>query len=188
MSITSIGLDWSLTSPGICIVKNGKPTFHFLTDKKKFQTKLTENLIGYPYPEYSSDVERYSKIANWAIEIIKSVQGEHIIAIEGFSFGSKGSRLFQIAENAGVLKYVLNQHGYKFAVVPPTVIKKFLSGKGNSKKIVMIESFIQKTGLKLHEEFKSSKIDVKPVDDLVDAYALAVYHMTSVSGDPVSTT
>lgn len=181
MSNIFIGLDWSLTSPGICIIENGKPTFHFLTTKKKFQTKLCDWLIGYPYPEYSSDIERYSKLSDWAFCIINKV---HLdtgifpkISIEGFSFGSTGSRLFQIAENAGVLKYVLNQYGYNFTVVPPTVIKKFLSGKGNSKKIVMIESFISKTGIKLHEEFGSSKIDVKPVDDLVDAWALAAYEI-----------
>lgn len=183
MSTITIGLDWSLTSPGICIIENGNPTFHFLTEKKKFQTKLRDWLIGYQYPEYSSDIERYSKLAKWAIDTItkhyKTDERNWLekpkIAIEGFSFGSTGSRLFQIAENAGVLKYVLTQNDLEFTTIPPTVIKKFLSGKGNSKKIVMIESFIKKTGIKLHEEFGSSKLDVKPVDDLVDAWALASY-------------
>ena len=42
------------------------------------------------------------------------------IYIEGYSFGSKGRAIFQIAENGGILKYRLKD--YKYTIIPPANI------------------------------------------------------------------
>ena len=42
-------------------------------------------------------------------------QNQPIIFIEGYSFGSKGQGVFQIAENCGILKYRLLEEEYGIA-------------------------------------------------------------------------
>lgn len=180
--MTFIGIDYSLTSPGITILENDKNfKMFFLSTKKKFQTKLSNELNGYVYPDWTTDIERYTYLANWVLSIIKDCYNP-VIYIEGYSYGSTGMRLFQIAENCAVLKYILNINGYNFQSIAPSANKKYLSGKGNANKELMCQSFINKTGLKLHEHFNSSKIDVSPVNDLVDSYSLASLAYSNTSG------
>jgi len=95
--------------------------------------------------------------------------------IEDYSFGSKG-RVFNLAENCGLLKHKLYTGGYKFSTVAPTVIKKFATGKGNANKEVMYESFLRETGLNLNAVLspRSTKIG-SPVNDIVDAWYIANY-------------
>ena len=65
--------------------------------------------------------------------------------IEDYSFGSKG-RVFNLAENCGLLKYMLFKKGYRFFTVPPTVVKKFATGKGNANKEAMVKAAQEKYG------------------------------------------
>ena len=49
---TIIGIDYSLTSPAICITtdfvfKNSK--FYYLTNKKKYIGKMSNNIIGFEH-------------------------------------------------------------------------------------------------------------------------------------------
>jgi Holliday junction resolvasome RuvABC endonuclease subunit len=63
-----------------------------------------------------------------------------------------------------------------FKSFPPTVIKKFATGKGNANKEVMYESFVDElltpTDLKERLTPKATKVK-NPVSDLVDAYFIA---------------
>ena len=63
-----------------------------------------------------------------------------------------------------------------FKSYPPTVIKKFATGKGNANKEVMYESFVDElltpTDLKERLTPKATKVK-NPVSDLVDAYFIA---------------
>jgi hypothetical protein len=62
------------------------------------------------------------------------------------------------------------------SVVPPTVIKKFGTGKGNASKELMYESFFSDLGVDIRE--KIGIISVKqwnPISDIVDAYYIANY-------------
>jgi len=71
-------------------------------------------------------------LSRWAREIIH----EHSVTkvfMEGYAFGATG-RVFQIAENTGSLKYQLWKEGLGYDVYPPSMIKKFATGKGNANK------------------------------------------------------
>ena len=98
---TIIGIDYSLTSPAVCV--NGKK-FYYLTSKKKWQVKISEDIIGYAHKEWTDPIQRFTYISDFVFDIISSL-GTPKIFIEGYSFGSKGQGLFQIAENCGILKY-----------------------------------------------------------------------------------
>ena len=93
------------------------------------------------------------------------------IALEGYSFGSKGHRLFQIAENTGVLKYKLYQAGIPVEVLPPSQVKKFATKKGNANKEKMYDAFLEETGVDLMKEITPLKKDIgNPVSDIIDSY------------------
>jgi Holliday junction resolvasome RuvABC endonuclease subunit len=92
------------------------------------------------------------------------------VAIEDYSYGSQG-KVFHIAENTGLMKWKVWQAEINYKLLPPTVIKKFATGKGNANKEKMYESFLQETSRNLQEELviKSTKIG-NPVSDIVDSY------------------
>jgi Holliday junction resolvasome RuvABC endonuclease subunit len=169
-----VGIDYSLAGPAVVVI-DGEPSFYYLTEKKKFVGPIKHNLFGTQYPEYMCESDRYDRICSWVLNIMEkhNISASDSIYIEGYSFGSSGSSLAQIHENCGVLKYELFKGGYTYNTVPPTSVKKFATGKGNAKKDQMCQQFIDDTGIKLHEEFGSKKIDSKPAQDLVDAYYIA---------------
>ena len=55
--------------------------------------------------------------------------------------------------------------------MPPTTVKKYATGKGNSDKNAMHRSFRLETGVDLKEEITPRKAKVgNPVSDIVDSY------------------
>jgi Holliday junction resolvasome RuvABC endonuclease subunit len=96
------------------------------------------------------------------------------ILIEDYSFGSKG-RVFNLAENCGILKYMLYKAGYRFFTVPPTVVKKYATGKGNATKEKMYDAFVVETGIDLHNIISRTTKLGSPTTDIVDAWYIARY-------------
>ena len=191
-----IGIDYSLSSPGICVNISEEEfryedcKFYYLTNTKKYEGTFKEKMafgtsaveyIGAPHRPYSSEPERYNNIANWAIDIIK-LYGDAktginrinpTIQIEDYSFGSTG-RVFHIAENLGLLKYKLKiECGWDYTLLAPSVIKKFATDKGNANKEIMLSAFQGDTGVNLAELFESSA--KSPISDVVDAYFICKY-------------
>lgn len=68
------------------------------------------------------------------------------VVIEGFSFGSKGSSLYQVAGLGYLVRHRLWDAGIPFGVVPPTVLKKYATGKGNAGKPDMLDAAIRRFG------------------------------------------
>lgn len=176
------GIDYSLTSPSICIYEGkvnefdfDKCKIYFLSNTKKFSTYNYKNIDGQEnLSNFSSPEERYDFISDWAMDIIISHEVEKV-AIEDYSYGSTG-KVFHIAENAGLLKWKLWQSEIEYVLVAPTHIKKFATGKGNAKKEMMYENFLTETqrNLQLELEIKSEKIG-NPVSDIVDSYYICKY-------------
>lgn len=175
---TIVGIDYSLSCPCIC-VSNTKVFmenyFYYLSNNKKhWMTAL--NVLGDPHDDYTSDQQRYENIASWALNIILPLPRSNLqIIIEDYSFGSKG-RVFNIAENCGMLKYFLYKEGYSFSTVAPTVIKKYATGKGNATKQAMYDAFVNLTDIDLINVFggKSGRLD-SPTTDIVDSFYLTQY-------------
>jgi len=164
---TKIGIDYSLTSPAIC-VNDGNLMFYYLTSKKKWIGKQSENIIGYEHKEWKDPIERFTYISDFAIEIIKQTQNPEIY-IEGYSYGSKGRGLFQIAENCGILKYRLQEQNFNYETVVPSVVKKGATGKGNADKDLMYEAFVKEVKIDLKKLFDTEKVG-NPLSDIVDSY------------------
>ena len=171
------GIDYSLTSPAICVakiidneVKFENCKFHFLKQNKSHKS-LGKVFLAYDYPEYTDDIDRFSKLASWTIECIRWYDGRvNRVYLEGYAFAATG-RVFNIAENMGILKKQLKEDGFKYTTIPPSVIKKHATGKGNANKDLMYETFLSETQVDLRSQLspKSTKIS-NPVSDIVDAY------------------
>jgi Holliday junction resolvasome RuvABC endonuclease subunit len=108
-------------------------------------------------------------------------KNETEILIEDYSFGSKG-RVFHLAENCGLLKYLLYKNGWSYSTVAPTVIKKYATGKGNASKEKMYEAFRELTQLDIVDIYCSKTLG-SPITDIVDSYYIAMYMWDSVQNN-----
>ncbi|MDA9761389.1 hypothetical protein N9C63_00510 [bacterium] len=130
-----------------------------------------ENIFGYEHSEYTTPIERFSQISDWVFSIITRVVNPKVF-IEGYSFGSKGQAVFQIAENCGILKYRLQLAEIEYETIVPSVVKKYASGKGNADKQFMYDSFKEHTEVDLMKKFDMEKLN-NPVTDIIDSYYIA---------------
>ena len=162
-----IGIDFSLTSPAICVYKNGEYNFiSFFNDDGKdwkksksktyrYHNELCDIIEIIPYTRNIDDCnyrnEQKTKMAdalmivNLIIDKLKSIiDDDVIIGLEGFSYGSISSSTLDLAMYNSFLrmKLIENFGSDVLNIVSPTEGKKVLFGKGNAKKDDMIRSFI----------------------------------------------
>lgn len=83
------------------------------------------------------------------------------VAIEGFSYGSKGSGVDFQYGLGWIIRKGLFETEIPFLIVPPTVLKKYAGAKGNAKKDALAVEIFKRWGY----EHKS--------DNVRDAYVLA---------------
>ena len=170
----TIGIDYSLSSPAICVCtgqfKFENCKIHYLTSVKKYEGDFCNGQInGRLHLPYTSETQRHDQISKWALSVINS--SIHNIFIEGYSFGSKGL-VFNLAENMGTLKHKLYKLDKEFKSIVPGRVKKNATGKGNADKLKMYEQFVKDTKINLMKEFDQTKLN-NPVTDVVDAYYVA---------------
>jgi len=186
---TIVGIDYSLTSPAVCINNEGEYMFYYLTNKKKYIGQMAKNIIGYEHQEYDTPIRRFSQISDWAINTFNRLNYDLKnlkVFIEGYSFGSKGQAVFQIAENCGILKYRLQQLNIQYDTVVPSVVKKGATGKGNADKDMMYESFLKETKIDLKKIFDTDKVG-NPVSDIADSYFIQKVGYENIKGTKKST-
>ena len=94
------GIDYSLTSPAICVYKEEDDGFfnfdgcmlYYLSNNKRQQQLAAgcgvSNIIAEPYPEWDCEEERHEKLSTWAYLCI---QGCDEVFIEGYAFATSGN-------------------------------------------------------------------------------------------------
>jgi Holliday junction resolvasome RuvABC endonuclease subunit len=176
-----VGIDYSMSCPAITIIHADIPVdfdscrLFYLSTKlnKKILANITSTRLG----EYESNEQRYDLISEWAVQSISQQVGKAPTAVfmEDYSFGSKG-KVFHIAENSGLVKHKLWKLGYEINTIPPTVIKKFATGKGTATKDQMYDAFFNETAVPLMKHYQpKAKAVGSPVGDIVDSYYLCKY-------------
>lgn len=198
-----IAIDFSINSPGICLIKDGKP--HYIsylkpkTGTKKQQALQEEmnllddvTLIYQEEPNVEKQelvrVMRHRSIAQGICDIIAEytdLTQEYKIYFEGSSYGTSRfgtNSLIDLASASSILKsYLIDRFNVTvLEVYAPTSIKKH-AGKGNMSKMQMWEVYINdksnhESGLwNFCQQFRLDKKIMKPLDDLVDAYFIMSY-------------
>lgn len=178
------GIDYSIGCPCLCIhegevwdIKNS--TFFFLTGTKKYQTewvginKSDTTIVGLPNNDdrFYFDAPRFEYRSRVFVNIMKELCVDKV-AIENYAMGANG-RITGLAEAGGVLKQAIWHSGIPFDLVPPTTVKKSFTGKGNSSKTAMADSFRDQTGIDIWDTLipDKTKFD-SPAEDVVDSFAI----------------
>lgn len=141
-----IGLDLSLNSTGMAVITN---------QNKEYTNTITTNNKG---------INKIIEIKKRIINIIKKYEEEEIIiGIEGYGYNTVYAH--KIGELGGVVKTALIEEfpGCKIVIIPPAVVKKYITGSGNAKK----EQMLLKLFIKFGKQFKNS--------DEADAYSIAKF-------------
>jgi crossover junction endodeoxyribonuclease RuvC len=107
----------------------------------------------------ATGVARFHQFYDWASELCLKYRPDAIL-IEGYGFGNQHT-LVTLVEVGTAIRLALFSKGAKMYTVPPTVLKKFVTGAGNAKKDQMALGIYKRWGL----EF--------PNNNEADAYALA---------------
>ena len=145
-----IGIDLSLTATAIVVLSEKAVTLFQGTISTKANEKIED---------------RFLKIEKYLFNIIKTNQPSRI-NIEGLSYSSKGQATLDSAGLHFLIRTTLRRNKIPFRITPPTTLKKFVSGKGNCKKNLMLKEAYKKWG----EDFFD--------DNICDAYSLSRYEMT----------
>lgn len=188
-----IGIDPSINSTGLTILKydnNKLVNEKFFIIKPNKLTKKEEKISikNFKYliynkidiSEYKDDNHKgeYCKTLNM-IEISELIykticknthKDDNItISMEGISYGSsiRTKSIFDLAGLNYLIRNLIIKNGHmKLLICPPQEIKKFASGKGNSLKDILVNSF-----LILYPKYEI----IPKLDDLVDSYYMAKY-------------
>ena len=183
---TIAGIDYSLSCPAICVYNSydgefnfDNAKFYFRSNLQRFDSFHENRMWGENHGPWKTDEDRYDDIATWALDILTDANSVDKVFLEGYSYGSTG-KVFHIAENTAILKYFMWEEGIDFEIIPPTVIKKFATGKGNANKELMYENFDRENS---HVDLQSwltprSNNIISPVSDIVDSYFIAKYGLS----------
>lgn len=85
----------------------------------------------------------------------------HSICVEGPSYSSNGAFTLQMGALHYMIRIMFKKQNVNFKVVPPTTLKKFVTGSGRAKKALMLLKVYKRWGVEFAD------------DNLADAYSLA---------------
>jgi len=148
MSSIIASIDPSLTGTAVCVLDRDAETII--------------DLVTFKVPKDTIGVARL----NWLVKTLHTKLKEHNpkeIFIEGYSFMSTGRSIISLGELGGVYRLLLAQRWGGYYEIPPTSLKKFITGKGNSKKQILLEQTYRKWGL---------GSEILKDDNQVDAFGL----------------
>jgi crossover junction endodeoxyribonuclease RuvC len=150
-----IGIDPSLTSTGIVVLRGNKVELAVTTKNKPALGTIERVRLIY---ERIVDIqENLSDGEKW--------QAPDLIVIEGFSYGSKGRSVFDIAylgwRIREELEWLKEQDNIPWLEVPPSQLKKFATGQGNANKEIILQQVYKRWGVEFSD------------NNQADAYVLA---------------
>ena len=178
MNVNIVGIDYSTTSPAICVKVNDKWDIHYLTQKKRLADEYRHDpflFYGGFLPKIQVPIARYRYISSLAIDVMDYYDVAAVF-IEDYAYAATG-RVFNIGENTGILKNRLTRKDIPFYEIPPTVVKKYATGRGNANKELMLANFITTTGIDIKDIMDHTGDN--PISDIVDSYFVCEYGMNN---------
>lgn len=145
------GLDLSLTATGVAVIEDGKKLFSGVIRSHPAGKRPVDEL-----ERILDIVGRVEKILDTHMDA-----GEGLVVIENLAFMAKGNTLTQLSGLNYFVRKMCRDRGWRFALVAPLTLKKFVTGKGKGDKSVMMAE--------IHKRWGEAFLD----DNEADAYALA---------------
>lgn len=139
-----IGLDLSLTSTGLAdFTHNGREVVTMT---------IRTNSLG------NRTEDQHKRLTNIVTEISKHVLAQagspDLIVVEGPSYGSKGAGTWDRAGLWWLVTSHIIDRGWPLAVIPPAVLKKYATGRGNADKTAMAVAVQKRWGVELCDDNK----------------------------------
>jgi crossover junction endodeoxyribonuclease RuvC len=141
-----VGLDLSLTSTGLATLPDH--AIRIQTTAKDWPDEVRR--IGHIWDEV------------W-LQMFGHATPRPLVVIEGLSYGKVLGSAFTRAGLHYVVRLELDRLGCPVVVVPPTTLKKFVTGKGNASKELMVSTVAKRTGRLISS------------DDVADALGLLAF-------------
>jgi len=130
-----VGIDPSLSCTAICWNRIETELFKSQSEGKSLESRIA----------------RFVSLAYRVAKKVRELEPIFIV-IEGYSFASKGM-VYHLGEYGGILrKELIDGSSAEFVEVPPSSLKKFVTGSGAGKKELMIARLSRKFGV----EFSTS--------------------------------
>lgn len=126
-----MGIDPSLSSSGICY-----------GDGRKSISGIVKLKPGIDPREVGNRVRRVKKIAEGVEKYLKE-SSPSLVMIESYSYGSRTGGEY-LGELGGVLRSRIYKYCNQVLEVSPSAVKKFATGKGNSKKELVIGHILKR--------------------------------------------
>ena len=178
--LTLVGLDFSINSPAVTILKDNEYFFYAINRKdSKVVRKL--NMLNNVTIEICSNegltpFQYYDKMTDMLIRWINSNIGPNtIFALEDWIYSLRGSALIDIVYATSILRYkLIKKYGEdKLNFYSPTHVKKEFTGNGRADKNMMLEHF-NSLGLVFPLSNYSNALDKtqKPLEDMIDSFAV----------------
>lgn len=137
-------LDLSLTSTGMASVHAGEIHLERLQPKR---------------------VKGYERLGHIQDRVLDFVRSADVVAVEGPAFGAQGSAYHQLAGLWWVITKALHEADIQFAVIPPSSVKQYATGKGNAPKDLVLAAAVRR--------FPQAEVDGNDVADALWMAALA---------------
>lgn len=161
-----LGIDQSLTSTGITLFDGIEYSFELIQTEKTKKTKC-------PTIDYT---RRLIQLKTRIAEIVEENNITHM-AMEGMSYGSSGSTVFDLGGLSHLIRELFISKNIPFIVIPPKTLKKYWTGSGNANKELMIlETDKKRISIPIRKNYGTKKEQKILADDnVVDSCALATF-------------
>jgi len=135
--------------------------FNLINQQKEIQLK---DIKYYLLTNKKKEIQRINEYYNLYKELLKEYKPK-IVSIEGYSYNSKQQTrsLFELGELSGMFKHLNYINKINTLIIPPSILKKIITGKGNSDKLKIKEIF---------ENNYKLKLKYKKNDDIYDSIGL----------------
>jgi len=160
----AIGIDTSLTGTGFAIKDSNikeNNGFTFKTIKTKPE-------------DFTDDTDRLIHIRNEILKLIPQNVDKVFIEDVFVGHGPSAGASLRLALLAGCVRAGLRDAGIKFEIVQPTMVKKYITGKGNAHKDLIMMTVFKKFGI---ETTNNNEADAIVMADM----AFEGYHPQKIS-------
>ena len=128
-----LGIDQSLTGSGVSIIDiDGIIEIDGIQGKQLIKST-------------KKGVKRLIDIKNQILVLNDKFKPDYV-AMEGYGFMTKG-RAFELGELGGMLKVMFTELGKEPMIIHPSHLKKYITGKGNADKSIMLMGIYKKYGI-----------------------------------------
>lgn len=147
----SIGLDLATTT-GIAIVRDSE-----------HQAQIsTENVFTIDGSKYKDPIDRGTYISEQVILSVIGAEAQYpldtmVIFMEGYAF-ARVANLEPIIAIGTLTRFMLREKNFKYTVVAPNSLKQFVSGKGQSKKSVMMMNVFKNWGVETKDDNEADAV------------------------------